>query len=214
MIEKGYKLTWLERDALREITSIGAGNATTALSKLMKRRIDVTIPQLNLVSIQTVPEIMGGPEKLATAIHLKITGDTTGSLVLLFDKASALLVTDILTGKEIGTTKTLTAQDNEVLINMGNILADSCLKALSEFLDLKLMPSEPGVATDMIKSIMDTVLVEFAKKSDYALLLEVEFITPPTRVKGHFFLIFDLATINQIVNAINKKLGRKRKEEA
>jgi len=213
MVEKGYKLTWLERDALREITSIGAGNATTALSKLMKRRIDVTIPQLNLVSIQTVPEIMGGPEKLATAIHLKITGDTTGSLVLLFDKASALLVTDILEGKEIGTTKTLTNKDNEVLINMGNILANSCLESLSEFLGLKLAPSKPGVASDMIKSIMDTVLVEFARKSDYALLLEVEFATPPTRVKGHFFLIFDLATIEQIVDAISKKLGRKKKEE-
>ena len=210
-MEKGYKLTWLERDALREITSIGAGNATTALSKLMKRRIDVTIPQLNLVNIQTVPEIMGGPERLATAIYSPIAGDTEGSLVVLFDKASSLLITDILRGREIGTTKTLNAEDNKVLQDMGNILSKSCLEALSEFLDLKLMPSEPGVATDMIKSLMDTVLVEFAKKSDYALLLEVEFDAPPTKVKGHFFLIFDLTTIETIVNAISKKLGRKKK---
>jgi chemotaxis protein CheC len=210
-VEKSYKLSWLERDALREITSMGAGNATTALSKLMKRRIDVTIPQLNLVSIQTVPEIMGGPERMATAIHSLISGDTEGSLVVLFDKASSLLITDILQGREIGTTKTLTAEDNKILQNMGNILSKSCLDALSEFLDLKLMPSEPGVATDMIKSLMDTVLIQFAKKSDYALLLEVEFDAPPTRVKGHFFLIFDLTTIETIVNAISKKLGRKKK---
>jgi len=210
-VEKSYKLTWLERDALREITSMGAGNATTALSKLMKRRIDVTIPQLNLVNIQTVPEIMGGPEKLATAIHSLISGDTEGSLVVLFDKASSLLITDILQGREIGTTKILTAEDNKVLRNMGNILSKSCLDALSEFLDLKLMPSEPGVATDMIKSLMDTILIEFAKKSDYALLLEVEFDAPPTRVKGHFFLIFDVKTMETIVNAISKKLGRKKK---
>jgi len=208
VLKKEYKLTWLERDALREITSIGAGNATTALSKLMKRRIDVTIPQLNLVNIQTIPEIMGGPERLATAIHLLIKGETEGSLVLLFDKASALLVADILQGRDIGTTKTLNAEDNKVLNNMGNILANACLNSLSDFLGLKLAPSEPGVATDMIKSLMDTVLVEFAKKSDYALLLEVEFGSPPTRVKGHFFLIFDLVTIEKIINAINKKLGR------
>lgn len=210
-MEKAYKLTWLERDALREITSMGAGNATTALSKLMKRRIDVTIPQLNLVNIQTVPEIMGGPEKLATAIHSLISGDTEGSLVVLFDKASSLLITDILQGKEIGTTKTLTAEDNKVLQDMGDILSKSCLDALSEFLDLKLMSGEPGVATDMIKSLMDTVLIQFAKKSDYALLLEVEFDAPPTKVKGHFFLIFDLTTIETIVNAISKKLGRKKR---
>lgn len=210
-MEKAYQLTWLERDALREITSIGAGNATTALSKLIKHRIDVTIPQLNLVNIQTVPEIMGGPEKLATAIHSRIIGETEGSLVLLFDKASALLITDILQGRAVGTTKALTDAENKKLLDMGNILATACLKALSDFLGLKLKPAKPGVATDMIKSLMDTVLVEIAKKSDYALLLEVEFATPPTRVKGHFFLIFDLSTIEKIVNAISKKLGRKKK---
>jgi len=211
-MEKSYKLSWLERDALREITSIGAGNATTALSKLMKRRIDVTIPQLNLVNIQTIPEIMGGSEKLVTAIHLGIEGDTTGSLVLLFDRASAFLIADILQGKDIGTTKVLNDKDNKVIQDMGNILAKACLDSLSEFLELKLSPKTSNIASDMIKSLMDTVLVQFAQKSDYALLLEVEFDSPPTRVKGHFFLIFDLNTIEQIVNAINKKLGRKKRE--
>jgi len=212
MVEKAYTLTWLERDALREITSIGAGNATTELSKLLKKRIDVTIPQLNLVNIQTVPEIMGGPEKMATALYQKITGDTTGSLVLLFDRASALIIADILEGKEIGTTKALSVKDSQVLTDMGNILSKSCLEALSGFLDLKLVSSKPGVASDMIKALMDTVLIQFAEKSDYALLLEVEFHSPQTTVKGHFFLIFDMKTIKTIVDAISKKLGRKRKE--
>jgi len=105
----------------------------------------------------------------------------------------------------------LNAEDKKILKDMGDILAKSCLDALSGFLDLKLIPSEPGVASDMIKSLMDTVLVEVAKKSDYALLLEVEFNAPPTRVRGHFFLIFDVKTMETIVNAISKKLGRKKR---
>ncbi len=209
-MEKAPKLTWLERDALREIASIGAGNATTALSKLVKRRIDVIVPRLSLVELRSIPEIMGGPEKMATAMFSRITGDTFGSLVVLFERENSYLVVDILKGNALGTTKTLTPDDLKSLEEMGVILSRTCLVALTDFLGLNLEVSEPGVASDMVKSLMDTVLTEFAVKSDHALLIKVEFASSPVKVGGHFALIFDVTTIDRIIDAIHEKLGDKR----
>jgi len=209
-MEKVPRLSWLERDALREIASIGAGNATTALSKLVKRRIDVIVPRLSLVELRSISEIMGGPEKMATAIYSRITGDTLGSLVVIFERESSYLVVDILKDKSLGTTKTLTPEDLKSLEKVGVILSRTCLTALTDFLGLKLEASEPGVASDMVKSLMDTVLTEFAVKSDYALLIKVEFESPPVKVGGHFALIFDVTTISRIIDAIHGKLGEKR----
>lgn len=213
-VTETYRLNWLERDALREITSIGAGNATTALSELINKRIDVAIPRLNLVHIQTIPEIMGGPEEVATAVHMEITGDTTGSMVILFDKKSSLVIADILQGREAGTTTELSPEDNKKLGEMGDTLAKACLKALSDFLGLNLGHHQPGVACDMVKALMDTVLIQFAQRADYALLLEVEFDAPPTKVKGNFFLIFDVKTLDAILKSIRKRLGEKTFKDA
>ncbi len=209
-MEKVPRLTWLERDALREIASIGAGNATTALSKLVKRRIDVVVPRLSLVELRSIPEVMGGPEKMATAMYSRITGDTSGSLVVLFERESSYLVVDILKGNALGTTKTLTPEDFKSLEEMAVILSRTFLVALTDFLGLKLEISDPGVASDMVKSLMDTVLTEFAIKSDYAMLIKVEFESPPVKVGGHFALIFDVTTIDRITKTIHEKLGEKR----
>lgn len=209
-MEKVPRLTWLERDALREIASIGAGNATTALSKLVKRRIDVIVPRLSLVELRLIPEIMGGPEKMATAMYSRIIGDTFGSLVVLFERESSYLVVDILKGKVLGTTKTLTPEDFKSLEEMAVVLSRTFLVALTDFLGLKLEVSDLGVASDMVKSLMDTVLTGFAIKSDYALLINVEFESPPVKVGGHFAMIFDVTTIDRIIKTIHEKLGEKR----
>ena len=200
-------MSWLERDALREIASIGAGNATTALSKVVKRRIDVVVPRLSLVELRTIPEMMGGSEKIATAMYSQITGDTLGSVVVLFEQENSHYIVDILKDRAPGTTKLLSPEDLKSLGEAGTIISRACIDALSDFLGLHLEVSNSGVASDMVKSLMDNVLAEFAVKSDYALVIQVEFESPPVKVGGHFAMILDVRTIDRIIAAIHKKLG-------
>ncbi len=41
-------------DAIREVGNIGAGNAATALSKLLDRAVDMDVPRAELVSIYEI----------------------------------------------------------------------------------------------------------------------------------------------------------------
>lgn len=47
----------LQFDVLKEIGNIGAGNATTALAKMMNMKIDMNVPRVDLVPFTNLPDI-------------------------------------------------------------------------------------------------------------------------------------------------------------
>ncbi|HPA55454.1 MAG TPA: chemotaxis protein CheC, partial [Bacillota bacterium] len=56
------ELNSLQIDVLKEIGNIGAGNAATALSKMISKRIDMDVPKVNILEFKNVAELVGGPE--------------------------------------------------------------------------------------------------------------------------------------------------------
>ncbi|MBY6828980.1 chemotaxis protein CheC, partial [Clostridium botulinum] len=49
-------MTPLQLDALKEVSNIGTGNAATALSQLLGRKIDMNVPDINIVPFEEVME--------------------------------------------------------------------------------------------------------------------------------------------------------------
>ena len=52
-------LNSLQYDVLKELGNIGAGNATTALSKLINAKIDMRVPKVNLLGFSELAKAMG-----------------------------------------------------------------------------------------------------------------------------------------------------------
>jgi chemotaxis protein CheC len=49
-------------DAFREVVSIATSNAATSLSKILDMKVDITIPNIMIESIEKVPGLLGGGE--------------------------------------------------------------------------------------------------------------------------------------------------------
>ena len=49
-------------DVLKELGNIGAGNAMTALSEMLGSRVDMDVPQVQLLDFKDVGEFLGGEE--------------------------------------------------------------------------------------------------------------------------------------------------------
>ena len=47
-------------DVLKELGNIGAGNATTALSQMIQCKIDMAVPQVQLLEFKELGAAMGG----------------------------------------------------------------------------------------------------------------------------------------------------------
>ncbi|EAX48641.1 CheC, inhibitor of MCP methylation [Thermosinus carboxydivorans Nor1] len=205
MSEEILKLSALQLDALREIGNVGAGNAATALSQIINRKIDMTVPQVAILPLGEVPEVVGGPDAMVAGVYLRVFGPAPGSILFLLPRDSAFSLVDMVMGRSPGTTTALTSMDESALMEIGNILAGAYLNALSYFTRLTLLPSIPALAMDMAGAILSVILIQLGQMGDHALVIETEFATEADEVKGHFFLIPDPGSLATILAAIGVK---------
>lgn len=200
-------LTGLQLDALQEVATIGMGHATTALSELIDRRIDIEMSGINLVSLEQVASRLGQRNMLVTGIYLRLRGDLTGTSLLFFSRKSALFLVDMLNGRELGKTAVMRGIDRSALGELGSILTASYVNTLAELLSLEVEMSVPSVVFDIASAIVYFVLSSVKESINYSLVSETQFISSVEAIQGEFIFLLDDNSIKNILDAIHLKLG-------
>jgi chemotaxis protein CheC len=200
----------LEKDALREIANVGAGNAATAVSQLIGIPITVNVPKVSIIRVQDLPDPLGGPETVVAGIYLKLYGDAPGKMLLCLSNDSIHPVVELMLGPSFGDAPVaLTEIQQSALKELGNILCSAYLNALARFMDMQLLPSVPALAVDMVSSILSAVLSESAETHPQALLIETQFSTPGHPITIHLFLIPEEGSLNAMLKALADLTGVK-----
>ncbi|MBA2873970.1 chemotaxis protein CheC [Thermaerobacillus caldiproteolyticus] len=197
-------------DILKEIGNIGAGNAATALSQLLNKKIEMTVPNVQIVSFDEVMELVGGAEHVVASVFLRIEGDAPGNMFFVLSLPQAEHFIQQMTGDA---QFSFTGQQSELGVSafqeLGNILAGSYLSALADFTHLKLYPSVPALTVDMIGAILQYGLIELSRVGDYAIVIDTalhEEQQPQDSVNGHFFLLPDPDSFAPIFRALGVEL--------
>lgn len=196
------KLTEVQQDALKEIVTIGAGNAATALSQMIKRRINITVPRVNLVAIEDAADVFGGAEIFTVAVTLKLLGDATGAMFFSFKKEDALRLSNTLLGGAPSKSKTLSEMAQSALKEMATILAGSYLSAMSRLLKMRFLLSSPALTQDMAGAIIDDVIIETTMAADSALIMDTELNIFEERILAYFFFMPDGESLKKILARI------------
>lgn len=179
-------------DVLKEIGNIGAGNAATALAKMISKKVDMNVPRVNVLEFSEVPEILGGPEKEVVGIFFKLDGELDGSIMFVLDTKSAEQLIELLMPG------IATDGFNEfcfsALQEIGNILAGSYVSSLSSLSNLDIKISVPSLALDMAGAILSVPAIHFGLIGDKILIIENEFLETVEKdsVNGYFILIPDV----------------------
>jgi chemotaxis protein CheC len=194
----------LQLDALREVANIGAGHAATALSQMTNRTIMINVPEVNVLALEEVSELLGRADEIVAAVLMHMMGDLTGRTLVLFPEGSAKNLCDILFRKPYGTTTEFGAMEQSGLKEAGNILASAYLNALSDFMGMMLVPSVPSLVIDLSAAVLTTAYLNFGHDRDYVFCVETSFrvegATEPLR--GHFLLLPDMPSLRAIFDAI------------
>lgn len=180
-------------DILKELGNIGAGNATTALAQMLQCKVDMKVPQVQLLEFKEVGEMVGGAEQQMTAIYLGVEGEITGSIMFLMDMQTAKhLVAKMLMG--MGASRGIggfTEMELSALLEIGNIIAGSYLNSLSDLTRLTIYPTIPSIATDMAGAILSVPAIEFGVYGDKLLLIQTQF-SDEIELNGYFILVPDV----------------------
>ncbi|NMB98232.1 MAG: chemotaxis protein CheC [Clostridiaceae bacterium] len=202
------KLSDFQIDVLKELGNIGAGNAATALSKLLKKKISMYVPNVRIMEFKDVSNMLENAEKPVIGILIQITGDLPGYILIILEyetaglflcnlaKSSSLRI-DVSSEEFVFTEIELSA-----LKEVGNILAASYLSALSDLTGLKTCTSVPGIAIDMAGSILSFPAIELGKFCSNVLYIETRFYEGTNNIRGDFILIPALEAFKTLLKVL------------
>lgn len=191
-------LTTLQLDALSEVGNIGTGNAATALSQLINKKIDMTVPSINVVPFDDIFSSIGGDE-IVVGVIVRVLGEIPGNILFVFEKDTALNLVEILTGQK---EEYLSDMGNSVICEVGNIISSSYMNAISKFTGLSVMPSVPAVTYDMLGAILSTTFIESGQFDDYVLDIETLFIQNNAEISGHFYYVPMPGSLEKILSTL------------
>ncbi|SES67961.1 chemotaxis protein CheC [Natronincola peptidivorans] len=188
-------------DVLREVGNIGAGNAATALAKMIDKKIDMEVPTVKILDYSDVAGILGGEESVVAGIYFNVSGDITGNIMFLLDVKSSKMLTGMLMGRE-DCSKELDEMDRSALQEIGNILSGSYISSLSTLTGLNISLSIPSLCIDMAGAILSVPAIQFGYVSDKVLLIETKLREGDDLVKANFFLIPNAESYSTLLNAL------------
>ncbi len=190
-------------DVLKEIGSIGSGNAVTALSKLLNKKITMSVPVVNMVEFKDIATFIGGADQLVVSVLVGISGDVNGIMMFLVQHKNARTLLNIVMNRFAPDTEEFSEMDQSAFQEIANILTSSYLGSLSGLTNKAIKPSVPFLAIDMANAILSVPAIEFGKVSDKALLIETVFqAVDNTAVSGFFLLVPDMPSFKVIMSSL------------
>ncbi|MGV8146371.1 MAG: chemotaxis protein CheC [Alkaliphilus sp.] len=192
-------------DVLREIGNIGAGNAATSLSKLMQKKIDMSVPLVRILELNEVAAALGGEENTVAGIYFQISGDINGFIMFLLDIESSKTLTNLLMGREDSSNE-LDEMDKSALQEVGNILSGAYVSSLSSLTNLSINISVPSLCIDMAGAILSVPAIYFSQISDKILLINTALNEGDDLVNANFLLIPDYDSFRTLMNSLGVSL--------
>ncbi len=194
-------------DALKEIGNIGAGNAATALSQMVGRRVDMSVTQVQVLKTDRIAAFLGGMEQNVAAVHMPVYGEICGVALVFFPLERVGELCGMLVGKREDDPFRLSEMGQSAIKEMGSILTGAYLSALFRLMNLQMIHGVPGLAIDMAQAVLDTVLVELEQKEEVAIVIETQFLENDKKLTGSFFLLPETGSLRKLFNAFSKTIG-------
>ena len=201
---KGYEqMSSLEIDTLREIGSIGTGNAATALSQMLGREVRITLPEVRIMGYNEAIEWIGGPEAVTAGVLVKMSGDM-GGIMLCVQKLELInIILETMLGQSIRDYEDLAELEQSALIEIGNIMISAFVTALTGLAGINVNLTVHAFTVDMQGAILTVPMAEYGGMSDYLMTIGGNFMCDGKVVPSHLMLSPDLRSLNFLL----RKLG-------
>ena len=193
----------MEIDILKEIGSIGGGNAATALSSMLNTKVNMEIPKVEILEFNAALDSVGDPEDLVAAILVEMSGEIEGIMLFISKKEFADEILHRMVNKKGADFLALDEIDSSVLTEIGNIVISSYVTALSSLTNVDVELSVPQLAVNMLGGIMSMPIAMMGQHSDKIMMITGKFKIDGKALDSRMLLLPDV----QSLNVLMRKLG-------
>ena len=204
MTIKNYdELSSLELDTLKEIGSIGTGNAATSLSALIGKTVRIQMPEVRIMGYNGAIEWIGGPEEITAGVLVGMSGQISGIMLSVQQLEFVNLVLDSMLGQSVKDYIDLQELESSALTEVGNIMISTFINALSGLAGIDIELTVPAFTVDMQGAILAVPMAEYGGQSDYIMTIGGDFICNGKEIPCRLLLSPDIRSLNFLL----RKLG-------
>ena len=205
---KNYdELTSMELDTLREIGSMGTGNAATALSQMLGREVRITLPEVRIMGYNEAIEWIGGPEEITAGVLVGLGGQISGIMLSVQQLEFVNLVLESMLGKGVGEYMELREMEYSALTEVGNIMISTFINALSGLAGIDVELTVPAFTVDMQGAIMAVPMAEYGGQSDYIMTIGGDFVCNGKQIPCRLLLSPDIRSLNFLLRKLGVESG-------
>ena len=195
-----------EMDILKEVGTISAGHASIALSEILGKKINLNMPELDIISGEEILTKID-TDQLVLSINCHILSGLKGDILFMLSEESSFKLIDICYKEDDLKIKTgvLTEMGMSVIKEIGNIVISSYVGALSILLKNVIIPSTPTLLSGTLKEILSFSITPYTSK-EHVLFAKVIFEETKSKISGSFYLILNSEAIQKIQVACKETL--------
>ena len=186
----------LELDILKEIGSIGGGNAATALSSMLSAKVNMSLPKVEILDFNEALVNVGDPEEVVAAILVEMSGELSGIMLFILTKEFSDEILFRMLGKTEADFFELDEIDSSVLMEIGNIVISSYITAMASLVNMSVELSVPQLAVNMLGGIMSVPIAMMGQHSDRIMMITGEFKIDGKALNSNMLLLPDVESCN------------------
>lgn len=150
-------------------------NARAALKGWFKMDVRLSLSEVVNIPYNEVPALAGKIDEVVVAVLSRITGEIEASQLFIYPKEDAGMIVNLALNRSLENSVKWDELERSILEETSNILGSAFVNALVKETDLKVVHDPPVFGRDMLGSLMQSVLVKYAKGNDGALLVKSDF---------------------------------------
>ena len=202
-IDRYEEMNEMKIDVLKEMGSIGGGNAATALSSMLSAKVNMTLPRAEILEFNEALERLGHPEDLIAAVFVEMSGEIQGIMLFIVPQEFSDEVLFRMLGKTRVELLEMEEIDSSVLTEIGNIVISSYVTALSSLANVEVELSVPQFTVNMLGGVMSLPLAMMGQHSDRIMMVTGEFRIDDKALNSGMLLLPDVESLNILM----KELG-------
>ncbi|MFX0101061.1 MAG: chemotaxis protein CheC [Candidatus Hodarchaeota archaeon] len=213
------ELTFSQEDLLKELGNIGTGNATVALSRLMNKRVDISLTSVEIMPFWKIKESFSfcrckkdfKCKNIVFGIFSNVEGEPSISIYMVLLKNPVLELIELLGLEQnldfesIQNTQDLTDSLKDTVSEIGNIIFGHYISSLANMLNTTMIPEVPMVALDYACTLTDGIIANFTQDIDYILIIDTKLKVEGTDLDGNLYFIPRLGTLEAIFNLLKNE---------
>lgn len=195
------KLTDNQLDYLKEIINIGIGRSAAVLNKVVKNRVVLKVPVVQIIKISELDSRLGIANANLSIISMNFKGELNGKVELIFPSASAVNIVDLLTDKASPILE-MDQLRSGTLNEVGNIVLNSLIGTLGNLLKTRFKFSIPKFKECPVSEVFDS----YSSTSEYVIFAETHFFVKDANIDGSFILFFELQSLDYFIQLLDKSM--------